>query len=462
MRFFNPSLRKIAHMAAARVVSVFAACAVISGSAFAQGGSIPLVRDTEIEAVVRSYVDPIFAVAGLSPAAVKIYLVNDPKINAFVAGGQNIFVNTGLFMELDTPNQVIGVLAHETGHITGGHLTRSSDAVSKAAIPLLISMAAGIALMVAGAGSDAGMAVMQGGQQIAQRQFLQFTRAQESSADQAAMRYLTATKQSGQGMLETFERFAEIELYANANRDPFAYSHPLGRERIGALRGLVEGSPYYDKKDRPEAQHTFDMLRAKLRGYTERPDIVLRRYPPTDASKPARYARAMAFFRQPDMDGALREINSLIAEEPDNPYFLEVKGQIYVEMGRPREGMEPYRRAVEIAPDAPLLRVSYAAAMLSTEDPALTRPALTELEKSLRQDDENPFAWYEVAMAYSRLDEPAKASLATAERYFAVGAFPQAMQFAHRAQRGLQTGSIDWQRANDILAVAQAQAADRR
>jgi predicted Zn-dependent protease len=416
---------------------------------------LALIRDTEIERVLRSYEDPILKVAGLDPAAVKIYIVNDPEINAFVAEGQNIFVNTGLIMQLKSPNQVVGVLAHETGHMAGGHLIRDTSEVAKASIPMLIGMAVGIAAMVAGAG-DAGMGAIMMGQQAAQAQFVEFSRVQEATADQMGQRYLLLTHQSGEGMLEVFSKFANEEV--GQKIDPLYMDHPASRERIDLLQDEVDASPYKDAKDSPAAIHEFNMIRAKLAGYLADPDEVLRRWPPSDTSEEARYARSMAYFRKPDLAKALAETNSLIQEEPKNPYFWEVLGQIYVDMSQPEKGIAPYQKSVDLLPDAPLLRISLAAAQLATERPALAKPALDNLTIALQQEDDNTFGWYEAAQAYSQLGNQPMADLSTAERYYSAGSMPMAARFAKRAEAQLTKGSPDWQRANDILiAVPQAE-----
>jgi predicted Zn-dependent protease len=431
-------------------------------AAEAQGErSISFIRDTEAEELLRSYVDPVLVVAGLQPKAVHVYLINDPTINAFVAEGQNMFIHTGLLMELKTPNQVRGVLAHETGHLAGGHLVRTRVAIRAAMVPMLLSVAAGIGAMIAGAG-DAGAAIMMSGQQLMEREFYAFTRTQESAADQAAVKYLTATKQSSNGILEVFKRFEGEEIMVANKRDPFAYGHPASGERIAQLASLVDASPYRDNKDSSDEQYAYDMVQAKLRGYIQRPEVTLRQYPPANTSKPARYARAMAYFRQPDMQKALAEINSLLAEEPENPYFLEMFGQINVEMGKVQDGIAPYQQAVHLRPDAALIRVALGAALLATETPQNTQLARQELELALNQENDNAFAWYELAEAYNRMGLSGKARLATAERYYAVGAYPMAMQFATRAQQELERGSRDWQRANDIMAISQSQIPNRR
>jgi len=431
--------------------------ALPSYTARAQGQGISTIRDTEAERVLRGYLDPILVVAGLQPTSVHLHIVNDPSINAFVAEGQNMFLNTGILMVLDTPNQITGVMAHETGHMADGHLMRSAAGIKAATVPLLLSMAVGLAAMLAGAG-EAGQAILMGGQQIAERTFLAFSRTQESSADQAGMRYLTATHQSGAGMVAVFKRFENQEILSSNKIDPFAQTHPASSDRISALQNLVNGSLYRDVKDSPESQYAFDMMRAKLRGYIQRPEVTMRQYPLADTSKPARYARAMAYFREPAMAMALGEIEGLLKDEPNNPYFLEMYGQIKVEMGKVEDGIAPYRHAVEILPDATLIRIALAAAMLGTENPKYTAEAAAELQTALKQEYDNVLGWYELSQAYGRLGQTGKAQLATAEQYFVEDAYQPAMQFAIRAQRQLPPGSTDWQRATDILAISQTQA----
>jgi predicted Zn-dependent protease len=424
--------------------------------AHAQGQSLSFIRDTEAERVLRSKLDPILLAAGLVPQDVHLYLVNDPSINAFVAEGQNMFLNTGLLMTLETPNQITGVMAHETGHMAHGDLVRAGAGIKAATIPLLLSMAAGLAAIIAGAGA-AGTAIMMAGQQIAERTFLAYSRTVEANADQAGMRFLTATHQSGEGMLQVFKKFEDQEILSSQHIDPFAQTHPAPADRIAALQDLVDASPYRDVKDSPETIYAFDMMRAKLRGYIQPSDVTIRQYPVSNTSKPARYARAMAYFKTPDMQNALGEIEGLLKDEPENPYFLEMYGQIKVEMGKVEEGIVPYRKAVEILPDAPLIRVALGAALLGTENAQYAREAVTQLQMGLAQDFDDPYGWYELAQAYSRTGQPGKADLATAERFFVVDDYRDAIQFATRAQRVLPPASTDWQRAVDIVAISQTQ-----
>jgi len=436
-----------------RLAALFAgavsAICMTTVSASAQG--IPLLQDTETERTLRSYEDPILKAAGLDPNAVKMYIVNDQSLNAFAAEGQNIFVNAGLFIQLRTPNELKGVLAHETGHIAGGHLSRGSDAIRKASIPMLLSLAAAIAAAVAGAG-QASTALIMGGQTLAQAQFNQFSRAQEATADQMGQKYLRDTHQSGEGMVHVFERMADERARATAHPDQYASDHPADRDRVMSLQTVADSSPYANVTDTPEEQHEFDMIKAKVIGYLKPVPDVLALYPPKNQSKPARYARAMAYMRQPQLKLALAEIESLVKEEPNNPYFYEMLGQIYVQMSHPEQGIAPYQKSVDILPDAPELRVALATAQLATENKGLAQPAVDNLKIALQQNDDDPFAWYEAAKGYSALGNEPMADLATAERYYAASD-ARTLVFAQRAMKQLPEGSADWQRASDIVAI---------
>jgi predicted Zn-dependent protease len=433
--------------------------AFMTGPAAAQG--ILLLRDTETERALRSYEDPLLKAGGLEPAAVKLYLVNDNSVNAFVAEGQNMFIFTGILMFAKSAGEIKGVMAHETGHMVAGHLSRSSEAIQKATIPMLLSMIVGIAAIAAGAG-EAGMLILMGGQGIAQDQFNAFSRVQEATADQIAVKLLDKTHQSSRGLLSAFNRLADEEARASRQQDAYASDHPMGRERVANLETQVEASPYKDVPEDPAVEHEFEMLQAKLFGYIAPIQEVLNRYPVSDTSKPARYARAMVYSRKPDLPKALSEINSLIKDEPNNPYFYEVLGQIYVSMAKPELGVVAFQHCVDLMGDAPQLRVALAAAQLATERQVLAKPALDNLKIALQQEDDDSFAWYEAASAYSMLNNEPMANLATAERYYSVGAMLPAAQFADRARHGLVQGSPDWQRANDIVAIAMPAARQQR
>ena len=449
MSICNPTAPARYRRAAVAGAAALLSLVTFAGSAAAQ--QIQLLQDTETERVLRSYEDPIYKAAGLDPAVLHMYIVNDSTINAFAAEGQNIFVNSGLFIQLRTPNELIGVLAHETGHIAGGHLERGTEQERKAMVPMLLSMMAGIAAGIAGS-PQAAQAIMMSAPTLARAQFNSFSRAQEATADQMGQKFLRLTHQSGEGMVHVFERMADERARASAHPNALATDHPADRDRVAALQEVADDSPYANVPDSPEAQHEFDMIKAKMIGYLSPVDTVLTLYPPKNQSKPARYARAMAYLRKPDLKAALTETQSLIKDEPDNPYFYEVLGQAYVEMSQPEKGIAPYQKSVDLLPDAPELRIGLAAAQLALERKDLAQKAVDNLKVALQQNDEDSFGWYLLAQGYSLLGNQPMADLATAERYYA-DSNGNCLLFAKRAAKALPEGSAEWQRANDIVAI---------
>ncbi len=435
-----------------------------SGPAFAQQGQgIVLLRDAETEAWLRKLTTPIFTAAGIDPQAVHIYIVGDMSINAFVAGGQNLFVNTGLIVAADNPNELVGVFAHETGHMAAGHLTRSPGA--SVSLPYIIGMVAGIGAMAAGS-PDAGTAILAGSGTIAQRNMAAFTRVQEASADQAAARFLLASHQSGKGLLTLFQKLANDEAMSYYQIDPYIQDHPISSERIDALQNEVEKSPYYNDEDSQAAIDKLDLIKAKIYGFLERTDAGLRRFPPSDTSAPARYARSVIYFRLGNMTSALAEINSLIKEQPKNAYFEELKGQELYESGHVAESVEPYERSVAIEGNEPLLRFGYgqslSAAAEKTHDKAMMEKAGIELRAALAVEPDMPDAWRALGQVYSLQGKEGLAELATAEMYYNTGNMAPAVEFAVRARRKLDKGSVPYNRATDILEVAKASGADLR
>lgn len=452
----HPFLRKLSFAAGFAVALLAYAI-----PAHAQGFGI--LRDTETEEMLRAYEAPLARAAGLPPESVKTLLVGDPSINAFAMQPANLYICAGMLLWLRTPNELIGVLAHETGHISGAHLTRGSYGIKKAMIPMLASLVAGVGAMLAGAG-EVGMVLMGLGQAVAEAQFMTFTRIQESSADQIAAKLLLATRQSPMGLYRTFQRFAQEDamhsVYYRANR--FGSSHPVGQDRVFDLNQKVEASPYRDVQDSPQVLHTFQMVQAKLAGFVLPVKDALTRYPVTDTSAAARYARSFAYMRQPNFQKALAEITSLIQEEPNNPYFYEVRGQIQVSMAKPALAIPDYQKAVSLRPNAPQLRLALAGAQLATEDPALAQEALRNLKAALLVENDDIYTWYQTAQAYSRLNNEAMASLSTAELWYNVGDMRRALVFATRARGKLPQGGADWERAQDIIGAAGPLAAQQR
>jgi predicted Zn-dependent protease len=429
----------------------------------ASAQEISLLRDTETEEMLRSYETPLAHAAGLDPVP-RVWLVGMNEINAFASygdGGENIFIFSGIMLWLQKPNELIGVMAHETGHISAGHLSRGEYGMKKAMIPMLLSLVVGLGAMIAGAG-EVGMAIMGIGQSYAMGQFAAFTKVQESTADQIAARLLLATHQSPMGMYHTFQRFANEEAMSAYKVDKFAVDHPSGQDRVFDLNDMVEASPYREVQDAPEVLHTFQMVQAKLAGFILPVKDALIRYPESDTSEPARYAHAMVYMRQPNFTKALAAVNSLVAEEPNNPYFYEARGQIFMSLAKPGLAIADYQKSVDLRPRAPQLRLALATAQLATENPALAAPALQNLKAATLAEDDDVFTWYQTAQAYSTLKNEPMANLATAELWYNAGDMKKALIFATRAHGKLPQGSADWQRAGDIIGAAAPLAAQQR
>jgi predicted Zn-dependent protease len=426
----------------------------------AQTGShvgIPMIRDAEIEQLLRDYTAPILKAAGLGNQNVQVVIIQDESFNAFVMDAHRIFVNTGALMQATSPNQMIGVFSHETGHIVGGHLSKMRQELANAQTAMIIAMLLGVGAMVAGARSNnndmgnVGGAVFTAPQALAMNSLLSYQRAQEESADRAGVRFLTMTGQSAKGMYDTFKRFADDSLFSAHGANPYAQNHPMPEERMAALAELVK-TPYWDKKDPPELQFRHDMMRAKLYGFTERPDTVLRRYPPSDTSLPARYARAISAYRYSDLHNALSQIDGLIASMPNNPYFYELKGQTLLDGGHPAEAIAPLRHAVELAPNPALIQILLAQALVATNDAKLSDDAVPILRTALLKEPEETNAYTTLAMAYGRKNDLADADLASAQAAFARGDNKTARELAERAKQRFPIGSPGWVRADDIVA----------
>lgn len=426
-------------------------------SASAQG----LIRDAEIEETLREWTNPILQVAGLNPDDVGLYVINDPTLNAFVAGGQNIHIHTGLIIAADTPLQIKGVLAHETCHIACGHTVSRGRAAAVAARPALVSIGLGILAIAAGEGG-AGAALIGSSQQFAALNFFVHTRAEESMADTAAVSYLTELGESPEGIVEFFEKFRAQEVISQARRYPYFRSHPLAADRIRNVRMLADESPTRDVPPTEREQYQYDMMRAKLIGFLDTPGKVRREYPDSDTSEPARYARAIAAMQASDIQVALNEIDSLLSDEPENPYFWELKGQILFEAGRAAESVEPHRKSLEYKPGQPLLLINLARSLAARDAPGDVEEAESALRDALIAEPDNAFAWQQLAIALEKQGRRAEAQLATAESAYAVGDLQRANIFAHRARDQLQRDTVNYRRADDIMLITDPSNPDNR
>jgi predicted Zn-dependent protease len=428
--------------------ATLAACLVATPRANAQDG-LRLLRDAEIESTLRTYATPVFKAAGLDPQAVHIYIVNDPRLNSFVAAGQNLFMNSGTILRAQSPNQLVGIMAHETGHIAGGHLVRSTQMMRNAMIESIIGMVLGGAAAVTAHGNGGAGAII-AGESVGQRAYLQNSITIEASADQAALKFLDRTHQSARGLLQFFEILEQEEFLTAQHQDPYLQNHPLTQERINYVREHVAHSPWSNAKDPPEWIHLDQLMKAKLDAFLSDPQDVLQRYKPDDPSEAARYARAIAYYRIPDLAHALPLIDGLIKDYPSDPYFPELKGQMLFENGRVADAVAPYEHAVALMPTQPLLNIELAQVLLETGNPKLVQRAKDALNIALNTEPDNGDAWRFLAIAYGKSGNDAMASLALAEQHMAQGNYREARFQAQRAQKMLPPGA-QRQRAQDLI-----------
>jgi predicted Zn-dependent protease len=448
---------------AARTVALLAAAAIGTAGiepARAQDSAtrgMPVIRDAEIEQLLRDYAQPVLRAAGLAKQNVKVVVLQDRSFNAFVMDGRHIFINAGALFDAKTPNEVIGVFAHETGHLAGGHLQRLREQLASAQTASIVALLAGIGAAVAGAraggGADIGAAAILAPQSAIMRSMLSYVRTQEDQADHAGVKFLNATGQSPRGMVELFKRLSNESLFNSRYIDPYMQTHPMPTDRVAALETVARASPYWDRKDPAELQLRHDMMRAKLSGFLERPDTIARRYPANDHSLPARYARAISTYRHSDLRQAIAQIDSLIQAQPNNPYFYELKGQAVLEGGHPSEAVSPLRHAIQLSHNNALIEIMLAQALNATGNAKLSEEAVALLRAAIVREPEAPNAYAQLAVAYGRKGDLANADLASAQAAFARGDLTTARQLAARAKTRLPVGSPAWVRADDIVNV---------
>jgi predicted Zn-dependent protease len=437
-----------------RIAAALAATALTIQPLAAQS----ILRDAETEALLQDMATPLIAAAGLDPKNVDIILINDPSINAFVAGGQAVYIHSGLINEASTANEVQGVIAHELGHITGGHAIGGGDGAKAAQSISILSLLLGAAAAAAGAG-EAAMGVIMAGQQAALGKYLAFNRAQESSADAAGTKYLSLAGISGRGSIDFFTKLQSMEYrhgYTRTADSEFYSTHPMTADRIATLQDSYEQDPAWKNPGDSALETRFLRIKAKLYGYLAEPGSTLIAYPKTMNGVPARYARAYAFHKEALFDKSMVEVDALLATAPNDPYFLELKGQVLLEAGKPHEALASLRRATDLTGNQPLIATTFGHALIATEDRANFLEAERVLKAAVARDRENPFAWYQLGVVYAANGDLARAKLASAEQQVMNLQMPQALRSAEAAEADLPKGSADWLRAQDIAMQARA------
>ncbi|MEE8083833.1 MAG: M48 family metalloprotease [Alphaproteobacteria bacterium] len=421
-----------------------------------------LIRDTEVENTIRAYATPLFEAAGLRGADVRIFLIADDSLNAFVAGGLNLFLHTGLLLKVKNVGELNGIIAHETGHMAGGHLSRISGRLKAGSTAALVATVLGALTAAATGSSKAGAAIMVGGQGLAVGSILAFSRAQESAADQAAMKLLDLTGQSAQGMADFFKTIEDQELVPASRQDIYVRTHPITRYRVQDVESHLARSPHTDAPANPRFESLFRRMRAKLRAFLHPPARTLKTYGATDESIIARYARAIAYYRLNDLDRALPLMDQLIREEPGNAYFFELKGQALLEAGRIERALPPYRKAVKLDPDSALIRVDLARTLLAMDDRTLVKEAIGHLLFATRESPESSLGWHQLGIAYGRDGQFAMSAVALAEMSLVRGRLKDALYHVARAQRKLARGTAGWIRTQDIKRLAKDRLKKRR
>ena len=421
-------------------------------STFAKG--IPILRDAEIENILYQATGPLFKAANLNPKSVKLYLVNDQSLNAFVAGGQKIFIHTGLILNSSNFDQILGVLAHELGHISGGHLIRASQARKRASTSSLMGLMLGSVAIMSG-NPNAGAAAIQLGRDVGIKKYLSFNRTQEIAADQAGLKYLEKSGQSAIGLLEFMEKLQNQELLNKTHQDPYVRTHPLNQSRIQAIRFHIKHSKFSNITVSKKLKEDYEIMKAKIFGYTKPLSETLRVYERLKTSPFSKYAHTMAYFRIGDMRKAIKLIDQLTREYPSNPFYEELKGQIFLELGQPKRALDSLKKSVQLMPDSPLLRSELANIQIQINEPEYLNQAIIHLEHSLLAERNNPRMWRQLGIAYGKLGYLGRSWQALSEESFIRGQYQDALSYAKRAQQKLKAGSSSWLRAEDISLASQ-------
>lgn len=417
----------------------------------AAGDDVSIVRDAEMEAAIKAMARPIWIAAGLKPDDVSIALVEDPRINAFVAGGQNIFINTGLILETRNVGELLGVIAHETGHIAGGHLLRAGEAMENASYQAILAMVLGGLAAAASRDGGAMAGAIGGGQEIGARAFMAFSRGQESAADQAAARFMQGAKMPIDGLASFFEKLQSQEGLPTTRQVEYVRTHPLTRDRVEAMRYQAERSPFKGTQFPVDMQIAYHRVKSKLLAWAQ-PGLALRRYGRGETSVDGRYARAIALFRSGNLAESLKVIDTLIAERPNEPWFYEFKGQALFENGRVLEAAQALRKASDLAPNEGLIRMAAGQAQVESNKPELLDSAIKDLKAASIKERNVPLVHRLLATAYGRKGDEVMARLELAEESALEGRVAEARRLAEQVLTRAQPGSRMAIQAQDILA----------
>ena len=417
-----------------------------------------IIRDTEIEEIIHAEVDPVLLQAGLNPKDLNLVLVQD-EMNAGTTGSRQMILGTKLIEATDNPNELIGVVAHEAGHAAGGHPLRSGEMMKAGLAPMILSAGLGLLAIAIGA-PEAGFALIGSAPTFGALGAMGYSREQEARADQAGMTFLEKAGMSGRGLVSFFDKFRYEEVFSESRRYKFFVDHPIFSDRIELLRRRAQSQPHYKAVDPSALVARHEIMKAKLKAFTDAPQTTFISVSEKDTSLPARYARAIAYYRATETDRALKLTDALIKDYPDNPYFWELKGQTCFESARPADAEAAYAKAVALKPEASLMQVLLSQAILAQGEGKRADDAIPHLKRALALEKDNPFAWQLLSQAYDAKGQGGAARLAAAESRYAVGDMREARIFAMRAREALDKNTPEWRRATDIVLASRPSAND--
>jgi predicted Zn-dependent protease len=408
--------------------------------------SIGLLRDPDIEHGLQELADPILLSAGIKSNNIKVLIVNDLSLNAFVIDNHHIFIHAGLVLKLTSAEQLQSVIAHEAAHIANGHIARRVANIKRAKVSSAFGVLLAVAA-VAGGESKVGAGIALGTASSAQRVFLAHTRVEEASADQAALRYLSHAKVNPGSMSEVFKIFKGQMNLSLERQDPYTRSHPLNRDRIRAIDAYTSAATILNKNQ--THSYWFKRIQAKLSGFLRTPKWTLTHAKGDDEINLMR--QAIANHRIGKGSLAKRKIDQLISLHPKDPYYKELQGQILLENNEYTAAIKAYAKAAQLAPVNAQILGSYGRSLLAVNTRSNNLTALKNLRKARELDNRDARILRDIAIAFARAGNEGQAVLAIAERYALLGDLKNATLQAAKAEGLLSRGSIAWQRAQDIL-----------
>lgn len=413
------------------------------------GYAASLINDTETERVITDLIAPLASAADIPDGRLRVHIVGDNQFNAFVMGGEDVYVYTGLLTQIKSPDALQAVVAHELGHTIGGHMTQMSDRMSAEMLRTMIIQALGIGLMAVGGDPSLGAGVLAGSSGVAQQSMLAFTRDEERIADDMGLKLMIRAGLNPDGFVQVFEQMGHMTGALESRINPNRINHPLTAERLNNVRAQIEkmDSDYIPNNAPTDAQRSeFELVRAKLIGYLDSAENVATAYPKSDTSDAALYAHAIAYMRGGNLDAARTTTLALIERAPDNPYFYELLGDVEYQLGHYDDSVSAYEKSLELTDNAPQIETALAL-VLSERNKSGDRARAIELCKRALLTSPMPLTYWVLARAY----DDGRADWARAEYYHMMGKKELAREYARRARKSLKPNTPEYIKSGDIL-----------